>query len=91
MSQADINLAQDAKYVLESKPFKQAFERMAFHLEAKAMSCDVDNKEQTQRVVLAKQILAGIKREIERMVDDGTVAEIQLSELERRRKSVFRR
>jgi hypothetical protein len=91
LSQTEINLAQDAKYVLESKSFKTAFERMAAHLEAKALSCDVDNKEQAQRVVLAKQILAGIKREMERLVVDGTVAEIKLAEIKSRRKSVFRR
>lgn len=89
--QAEVMLAADARQVLENQAYKLAFERMSAHLESKALSCDPDNKEQTQRVILAKQILAGIKREFDRMVEDGQVAEMQLSEIEKRRKSVFRR
>lgn len=91
MSQTEINLAQEALHVLDSRAYKQAFQRLDEHLEAKALSCDPDNKDQAQRVVLAKQILSGIKRELDRMITDGQVAEIQLNELEKRRKSVFRR
>lgn len=89
--QAEINLAQEAKHVLDSRAFKQAFTRMAEMLEARALSCDVDNKDQTQRVVLAKQILSGIERELKRLVAEGESAQIQLNEIEKRRKSVFRR
>lgn len=76
--------SQDAKALLDNEMFKAAFAAMSEYLEAKTLSCDPDNKEITQRVVLAKQILAGIKREIERIVEDGMVADIQLAEIEQR-------
>lgn len=81
--------ASDAKALLDNEMFKFAFASMGEYLEARALSCDPDNKDATQRVVLAKQILAGVKREIERIVEDGTVADIQLAEIEQR-KRLFR-
>lgn len=77
--------AQDAQALLDNPILKDAFKAMGEYLESKALSCDPDNKEITQRVVIAKQVLAGIKREIERLVDDGTVADIQMAEIEQRR------
>lgn len=81
--------ASDAKALLDNEIFKSAFKSMGEYLEAKALSCDTDNKDITQRVVIAKQILAGVKREIERLVEDGIVADIQLAEIEQR-KRMFR-
>lgn len=83
----------DAKALLDNPILKSAFEGVAEYLEQQALSCNPDDKEKTARIICAKQILAGIKREIVRYVEDGGVAEVQLQEVERKRglASVFRR
>lgn len=84
--------AADAKALLDNKLFKEAFSAVSEYLEAKALACEPDNKDMAQRVILSKQILAAIKREIQRHVENGTVAEIQIAELERRKfRNPFRR
>jgi hypothetical protein len=74
----------DARALLDNKLFKEAFSKVADHLEAQTMGCDPDNKDKAARIIIAKQLLQGIKREIERVVEDGEVAEIHLSEIETR-------
>jgi hypothetical protein len=78
--------AADAKSLLDNKLFKDAFKQVGDYIESQALGCDPDNKEKAQRILISKQILAGIRREIERVVEDGIVAEIQLNEIEQRRK-----
>jgi hypothetical protein len=77
--------AADAKALLDNKLFREAFEAVAGYLEAKALTCDPDNKEMAQRVVISKQLLAAVRREIQRHVENGVVAEIKIAELERAR------
>lgn len=77
--------AADAKALLDNKLLKEAFKQVGDYLDAQALGCDPDNATKAQRIVIAKQILYGIKREIERVVEDGTVAEIQLNEIEQKR------
>lgn len=89
--QPEIVLASDARQVLENKAYKLAYDRLSQHLDSKILACNPDDKEQAHRVVLAKQIFSGLKRELERMIQDGQVSEIQLNEIEKRKKSVFRR
>lgn len=78
--------AQDAKALLDNKIFRAAFAGVADYIDAQALGCDPDNAAKAQRIIIAKQILAGIKREIERVVEDGVVAEIQIAEVEQRKK-----
>lgn len=78
-------LGADAKHLLDNKLFKAAFSAVADHLEMQAMTCDPDNKEKAARIVISKQLLAGVKREIVRVIEDGEVAQIQLNELERKK------
>lgn len=75
-------LGQDAKAILENPVVKQVFKRLEDHVNSKILSCDPDNKEATQRAVITRQILFGIRREFEKLVQDGEVAEIQLNEME---------
>lgn len=84
---------EDAKNLMNNKLLQEAFAAVAEHLEAQALSCDPDNKDKASRIVIAKQLLAGIKREIARVIDDGYVAKVQLEEIEKRSmlKTVFRR
>lgn len=82
--------AADAKALLDNQLFKQAFAGVADYLDSQALGCDPDNAAKAQRIVIAKQLLAGIKREIERVVEDGVVANIQIDQLEQKR-GVLRR
>lgn len=78
--------AQDAKQLLENKLFKEAFAAVESHLDDVALSCDPDNKEKAQRIIISRQLLAAVKREIERVVEDGLIAEVRIAELEKRNK-----
>jgi len=78
-------IGNDAKQLLENPLLKDAFAAVDGYLNDKALSCDPDNKEMAQRIILSKQLLVGIRREIERKIDDGMVAEVQINELEKRR------
>lgn len=83
--------ALEGKRIIESGPYLAATERMTAHLEAQLLSCNPDDKEKTQRVVLAKQIFKGIQREFARLIQDGEVAQIQLDELNNEKVREFRR
>lgn len=78
-------IGNEARQLLENKHFKDAFTAVAQAIDEKALSCDPDNKDKAARIIISKQLLAAIKREIERKVEDGEVANVELSELERKR------
>lgn len=78
--------ATDAKQLLENKLFVEAFDAVESHLDMAALTCDPDNKDKAQRIVISKQLLAAVKREITRIVNDGTMAEVQIAELEQRKR-----
>lgn len=77
--------AQDAKHLLENPMFIEAWDAVEKHLQMQAITCDSDNAQKALRIVLSQQLLAGVKREIQRIVTDGVVAEVQLSEIEHKR------
>ena len=84
--------AADAKQLLEHPMFVEAWDAVEKHLHMQALTCDSDNAQKALRIVISQQLLAGVKREIQRIVNDGVVAEVQLSELEQKRRfSVFKR
>jgi hypothetical protein len=84
--------ATDAKQLLENDLFIEAFKAVETHISMAALTCDVDNKEKAQRIIISTQLLAAIKREIQRVVNDGAMAEVQIAELEQKRKfAMFRR
>jgi hypothetical protein len=78
-------LGADAQQLLDNKLYRMAFEKVGAHIEAQALACDPDNKDKAARIVIAKQLLVGLRREIERVIEDGEVADIQLSELEKKK------
>lgn len=82
--------ATDARQLLENPLFVEAFDAVEKHLNMAALSCDPDNKEKAQRVIISLQLLAGVKREIQRIVTDGHVAQVQMHELEQRRSMMQR-
>ena len=87
--------AQDAKQLNENPMLVEAFKAIEAMLTSSALSCDPDHKEKAQRIIISLQLLAGIKREITRVINDGLIAEVQMSELEQKKnfslKNVFRR
>lgn len=78
--------AEDAKQLLSNPLLREAFEAVSSYLEAQALGCDPDNRDKAQRVILGKQIFAAIKREIQRHIENGSVAQIQIAELEKRKR-----
>ena len=78
--------ATDAKQLLENKLFVEAFDAVAGHLNSAALTCDPDNAEKARRIIISQQLLAAVKREITRIVNDGTMAEVQIAELEQRKR-----
>lgn len=76
----------EAAQLLENKHFREAFDAVEAYLIGNAKACDPDNKDKTQRVVIAMQIMEAVKREIVRKVEDGEMARIEMAELERKNK-----
>ncbi len=84
--------ANDAKALLENPLFKEAFGAVEQYLQTKLITCDASDKEAAQKAVLSVQLLHAVKREIERVVENGLIADIRISELERKKFSaIFRR
>lgn len=83
--------AQDAKQLLENPMLVGAFKSLEDAISSSALSCDPDNKDKAQRIVIGLQILAGIKREITRIIEDGNIADVQLNEIEQKRQNIFMR
>ena len=81
--------ATDARQLLENPLFIEAWDAVENHLHMAALSCDPDNKDKAQRIVISQQLLASVKREIQRIVTDGQVAKVQIAELEKRNKLAF--
>ena len=78
-------VANEARQLLDNRHFKEAFSAVEKYLQDALLSCDVDNKDKVQRIAISQQLLVAVKRELIRKVEDGDMAEIELSELERRK------
>ena len=82
----------EAKQLLENPLLKDAFAAVDKYVDDQAMVCPPDDAVRAQRIIITKQILQAVKREIMRKVEDGEVAEIQIAEIEKRRGlRIFRR
>jgi hypothetical protein len=77
--------AADAKQLLDNPLFKAAFQAVGEYIEQQALACEADNKDRAQRIVISKQLLAALKREIFRHVENGQIADIRIAELEKKR------
>ena len=77
--------ATEARQLLETPMLIEAWGAVEKHLNMAALTCDPDDAKKAQRIVLSQQLLAAVKREITRIVQDGLVAEVQLSEIEQKR------
>lgn len=84
--------AEDARQLLDNQLLQEAFSALSDYLNAQALGCDPDNKDRAQRIIISKQLLAGIRREIYRHIEDGEIAQMRLAEIEGRKKfALFRR
>ena len=63
--------SQDARQLLENPLFVEAFSSVEKHLQMAAMTCDSDDAQKALRIVISQQLLAAVKREITRVVQDG--------------------
>jgi hypothetical protein len=81
--------AQDARQLLENPLLIEAFKSLENALLSAAMLCEPDNKDKAQRIIISHQLLAGIKREITRVIQDGEIAKVQLNEIEAKRQNAF--
>lgn len=79
-------VANEARQLLENPHFRQAFAATDAYIEAQALACDPGDKDRAAQVILAKQLLQHIRREVIRKMEDGWMAEVQIAELEKRRR-----
>lgn len=75
----------EARQLLENPMLKEAFAALDDYLNSAALSCNPDDAEKARRIVISKQLLAAVKREITRQIEDGVIADVQINELEQRR------
>lgn len=88
----DVFRANDAQALLDNELFKAAFKAVGEYVESRALSCDPDKPEMAQRIVITKQILAAVEREIRAVVETGEVAKIRIAEIEKKKHlALFRR
>ncbi len=76
----------EAQQALDNRHWKEAFVSVNQYLDEVALSCDPDNKEKAQRIVLSKQLLASIQRELIRKIEDGEVARTEIEAIEAARR-----
>lgn len=77
-------IAEEAKQLLRNKHFVEAWEALDGYLDNVALSCDPDNKEKAQRIVISKQLLASLRQEFVRKVEDGEMAQVEIAQIEAR-------
>jgi hypothetical protein len=82
-------ISAEAKQALENKHWNEALGAVEGYLVDNAKTCDPDNKDKSQRIVISLKLLEAIKRELVRKIEDGEFAAVEMAELERR--SVVRR
>jgi hypothetical protein len=75
----------DALNLLNNPSFKKAIIGVNEALDAKALSCDPDNQKMAARIVLSKQLLASIEKELIKVATNGNIATIKIKEIEESR------
>ena len=76
----------DAKQALENKHWKEAFSAVEGYLVEKAKATDTTQVERAQDVIRCLQLLEAVRRELVRKIEDGEMAQIEIAEIERRKK-----
>lgn len=82
----------EAAQSLRDKHWNSAFDEVNAYLDQVALSCDPDNKEKAQRIILSKQLLQSVRGALVSKIEDGELAKIEIEQLEARDKlRMFRR
>lgn len=76
----------EARQVLENRHFREAWAALSQYVEAQADGCDPDNKDKAARIIVTKQLMTGFRRELERKLEDGYMAGVEIAELEAKRR-----
>lgn len=82
--------ATGARQLLENPLFTEAWGAVQDYLNAQALACSSDDAQKAQRIVISMQLLAAMKREIARIVQDGNIAQVELAEIEKKRSMLNR-
>jgi hypothetical protein len=77
--------AAEVRQFLEGSLCREMFGEVSDYLETKALACDTKDHERAADILRCKQLLAQMRRALERMVEDGEVASFQMEQLEKRR------
>lgn len=78
----------EAQQSMNDKHWNAALSAVEGYLVEQAKSCDPDNKEKSQRIVISMQLLDAIKRELIRKIEDGEFARVEIEELSRRNRAL---
>lgn len=81
-------LPTDAKHVLDNQAYRLAWEKINTKLDRLMANVDPTDKDAAQRVVIAKQIQWGLKRELEKIMETPEKP-VKLKEVKKER--IFRR
>jgi hypothetical protein len=74
----------EAQQFMRHPAFNAMFEGVAQALESKALSCPATDEKLAADVIRCKQLLAAIKREVERRAEDGDFAAFEIEQLEKK-------
>jgi len=83
--------ARDAEGLLANPVFKGFLVRMSASLDAQMMGMDVIDKDRCAKIILAKQILIGMEREIHRYISEGEIQDLVETRKKNPLKAVFQR
>lgn len=79
----DIVRASRARELLSNELFKDAFEKVEKYIDERSYACSPTDKETATSIIISKQILRALKREIERAIENGKIASVKIEQLER--------
>ena len=78
-------VASDARALLDNPAWKAIWRGLSKYLDVRELSCDSRDRDTAQDIIRTRQLLAGLQREVQRLLDDGHISSIKLAELEKRR------
>lgn len=82
---SDIFSASDAKQLVENPVWKKIWIGVNAAIDAKSLACDTaHDKDGAADIIRVKQLIRGLEREVQRVIDAGTIAELRIDELEKK-------
>lgn len=79
-----------AEQVLSNPAYIKAWEQMTAHLDNAILNCKTVNAADAADIVRCKQLMVGLRREFERLIESGEVAKIRIKEIERAKTPIER-